>query len=74
MVADSVVSCEVVIFVSRLSLAMGSEITCSSPNHFPRSTSLQRCEQNGLYGPKNQLPSRLHEGHLMRPFFFIPYH
>src|SRR5690242_10686031 len=32
---------------------IGLEIRCSSLNHLPRSTILQRCEQNGPYGPEN---------------------
>src|SRR6185312_1457007 len=49
---------------SKCSGRKGSEIVCSSPNHFPKSTSLQRCEQNGPYFPANQSPTRLHVGHL----------
>jgi hypothetical protein len=49
---------------SRCSGRNGSEMACSSLNHFPRSTSLQRREQNGPLAPANQSPTRLHVGHL----------
>src|SRR6185437_8085284 len=49
---------------SRCSGRSGSEIACSSLNHFPRSTSLQRREQKGPVGPANQSPTRLQVGHL----------
>ena len=48
---------------SRCSGRNGSEIACSSLNHFPRSTSLQRREQKGPCEPANQSPTRLHVGH-----------
>ena len=40
-------------------------MVCSSLNHWPRSTSLQRFEQNGPKGVANQSPAFLHDGHLM---------
>ena len=49
---------------SKCSGRSGSEMTCSPPNHLPRSTSLQRCEQNGPNFPANQSPDFLHAGHL----------
>jgi FAD synthase len=43
----------------------------SSLNHLPRSTSLQRCEQNGPYFVSNQAPDFLQVGHLMTGFDFM---
>jgi hypothetical protein len=42
----------------------GREMRCSSLNHLPKSTSLQRREQNGPNGLANQSPDFLHVGHL----------
>ena len=52
-------------YFSRCSGHNGSEMACSPPNHLPRSTSLQRWEQNGAYFPANQSPDFLHVGHLV---------
>src|SRR5688572_30460494 len=49
---------------SKCSGRNGSEMTFSPLNHFPRSTSLHRFEQNGPYGVANQSPAFLHIGHL----------
>ena len=38
-------------------------MACSALNHFPRSTALQRDEQNGPCFPENQLPAFLQVGH-----------
>ncbi len=43
----------------------------SSLSHLPRSTSLQRCEQNGPYFVSNQAPDFLQVGHLMTGFGFM---
>jgi hypothetical protein len=56
---------------SRCSGRNGSEMRFSWLNHLPRSTSLQRCEQNGPYLPSNQFPSFLQLGHLMGRTGFI---
>ena len=46
-------------------------MTCSPPNHLPRSTSLQRSEQNGPNLPANQSPGFWHVGHLTYPFILF---
>lgn len=51
---------------SKCSGRNGSEIACSALNHFPKSTSLQRSEQNGANFPANQSPDFLQVGHLTR--------
>src|SRR6185437_16289401 len=56
---------------SRCSGRSGSEMACSSLNHFPRSTSLHRREQKGPQDPANQSPVRPHVGHLTLRIFSI---
>jgi len=56
---------------SRCSGRRGSEMACSALNHLPRSTSLQRSEQNGPNLPASQSPDILQVGHLVcRPRLF----
>ncbi len=56
---------------SKCSGRSGSEMACSALNHLPRSTSLQRSEQNGPNFPANQSPDFLQVGHLTaRPILF----
>ncbi len=56
---------------SKCSGRNGSEMACSALNHLPRSTSLQRSEQNGPNFPANQSPDFLQVGHLtVRPVLF----
>lgn len=43
----------------------------SSLSHLPRSTNLQRCEQNGPYLVSNHSPDFLQVGHLMIGFGFM---
>ena len=50
----------------------GSEMACSSPNHLPRSISLQRLEQKGPNGVANQSPRRLQLGHLIWAALLMP--
>jgi len=57
--------------VSKCSGRSGSEMACSALNHLPRSTSLQRSEQNGPNLPASQSPDILQVGHLVcRPRLF----
>ena len=49
--------------LSKCSGRSGSEMACSALNHFPRSTALQRDEQNGPYFSANQSPAFLQVGH-----------
>ena len=55
-------------YSSRCSGRNGVDTACSSPSHFPRSISLQRCEQNGPYAPANHSPSFLQLGHFTACF------
>ena len=49
-------------YASKCSGRSGVGMTCSPPNHLPRSSSLQRCEQNGPYPLANQSPRRRQVG------------
>lgn len=50
-------------YFSKCSGRNGSEMTCSSPSHLPRSINLHRFEQKGPYAPANQAPTFRHVGH-----------